>query len=236
MNRGDYRDIRRGQQAERAGAAKAHDDVTSDVAWVVSLPPPSIVVQAAVVAISDGGQAKELRCGENGWTCVVRDLGARRGRPLCHDEAAMEWTSAAMLNRAPDLDVAGYSSMLKGGSVWSATDPGAMQPPEGQDDYIRFPSDVVILKLKIANATGFPSEPMNADPHQPFLMPGRPRRARSFRQDGPPPAALRRCGRFGRHIRYLHRTARTSSKPWAQAMGGVREGDGRRAAAGSRRE
>jgi hypothetical protein len=125
---------------------------------------------AAVATISDDGQVKELRKGDNGWTCVVHDSGTPTGAPLCLDSNGVEWMTAAMSGRTPDPDKVGYSYMLRGGTSWSATDPSVTKLPDGQSDYIRVPPHIMIMNTRIADASGFPSAPSSPDMHMPFVF------------------------------------------------------------------
>jgi len=144
----------------------------ADIAWARSAAPPALAAAAAVAAFSDDGQVRELAKGKNDWTCIVHDPCTPTGAPLCLDRNGLEWMTTAMSGRDPDPDKIGYSYMLKGGSVWSATDPSAMKLPEGQTDFVHLPPHIMILNARVANASGFPSGQANPDTHQPFVLYG----------------------------------------------------------------
>lgn len=153
-----------------AQATDAQGKPKSQIAWALSAAPPSIAAGAAVVTMSDTGQIQYLRKGRNGWTCIVHDPATPMGHPLCLDKNGLEWMATAMSGHAPDPDKTGYSYMLQGGSVWSATDVAATALPPGQKDFIRVPPHVMIMNAKIANSSGFPSGQTNPDTHKPFVM------------------------------------------------------------------
>jgi hypothetical protein len=151
-------------------AADKPSGTKSEIARALSAAPPSIAAGAAVVSMDDKGQIKELRHGENGWTCIPHDPATPMGHPLCLDKNGLDWFEAAMAGRAPDPDKIGYSYMLKGGTVWSNTDFSATKLPPGQRDFIRVPPHIMILNAKLANASGFPSGQANPDTHKPFVL------------------------------------------------------------------
>ncbi len=152
--------------------AYAQNDLKSQIAWAISAAPPSIATRAIVVTMSDDGKIKELRKGENGWTCIVHDPATPMGHPLCVDQNGLDWMAAAMSGHAPDPDKIGYSYMLRGGSTWSNTDAAATNLPPGQKDFIHIPPHIMIMNAKIANSSGFPSGETNPDTHRPFVMYG----------------------------------------------------------------
>ncbi len=144
----------------------------SEIERALSAAPPQIAEKAAVVSMDDNGQTKELRKGENGWTCLPHDPATPVGHPLCLDKNGWEWMQAAMTGHAPDPDKIGYSYMLQGGTTWSNTDVSATKLPSGQKDFIRIPPHFMILNARIANSSGYPSGEANPDTHKPFVMYG----------------------------------------------------------------
>lgn len=141
-------------------AAQSRDergDTKSEIDRALSAAPSQIAEKAAVVSMDDKGQVKELRHGENEWTCIPHDPATPMGHPLCLDKNGLEWMKAAMAGHPPDPERIGYSYMLKGGTSWSNTDVSASKLPPGHEDYIRIPPHFMILNAKIANSSGFPS-------------------------------------------------------------------------------
>jgi hypothetical protein len=147
-------------------------DAKLEIARALSAAPASIAAGAAVVSMDDKGQMKELRHGENGWTCLPHDPDTPLGRPLCLDKNGLDWFEAAMTGHTPDPDKIGYSYMLKGGTSWSNTDFTATKLPPGQKDFIHIPPHFMIMNAKIANSSGFPSGQANLDTHKPFVIYG----------------------------------------------------------------
>ncbi len=140
------------------------------IARALSAAPRSVARGAAVVSLAMDGKTTELRPGTNGWTCLPYDMGTPTESPLCFDRAGLAWELAAMTGKAPDPDAVGFSYMLKGGSVWSSTNPDATKPDEGSKGYVAVPPHVMILNAKLAKASGYPSGQSEPDTRQPFVM------------------------------------------------------------------
>jgi hypothetical protein len=126
--------------AQGAPAAPARGARNDLVERAVSAAPPAIGVGAAVVDVHDDGKMVTLREGRDGWTCLPHDPGTPTRAPLCLDANGMLWLQAVMHGKAPDPDLVGYSYMLKGGSVRSATDPSAEKLPPGREEPRRDPA------------------------------------------------------------------------------------------------
>ncbi len=150
-------------------STSARDDL---VERAISAAPPSIGVGAAVVDVKDDGGMVTLREGKNGWTCLPYDPGTPTRAPLCLDRNGMAWLQAAMHGKAPDPDLVGYSYMLKGGSVWSATDPAAEKLPEGEKTHVEIPPHMMVLNARLAERSGFPSGERHPDVRKPFVLYG----------------------------------------------------------------
>ncbi len=162
-----------GSSAARADSRKpapaSRDDL---VARATSAAPPAIGSGAAVVDVQDDGKMVTLREGRNGWTCLPHDPGTPTRAPLCLDAAGMLWLQAAMHGKAPDPDLVGYSYMLKGGSVWSATDPSAEKLPQGEKTHVEIPPHMMVLNARLAEKSGFPSGERHPDVRKPFVLYG----------------------------------------------------------------
>ena len=156
-------------------AAQSRDersDTKSEIDRALSAAPSQIAEKAAVVSMDDKGEVKELRQGQNEWTCIPHDPATPMGHPLCLDKNGLEWMEAAMGGHPPDPDRIGYSYMLKGGTSWSNTDVSASKLPPGQKDYVRIPPHFMILNAKIANSSGYPSGEVSPNTRKPFVMYG----------------------------------------------------------------
>ncbi|HET8725650.1 MAG TPA: hypothetical protein VFM53_15740 [Anaeromyxobacteraceae bacterium] len=162
-----------GTSSAQAPPAEPAGGVRSDlVERAVSAAPPSIAVGAAVVDVQEDGKMVTLRKGRNGWTCLPHDPGTPTRAPLCLDANGMLWLQAAMHGKAPDPDLVGYSYMLKGGSVWSATDPAAEKLPEGEKTHVGIPPHMMVLNARLAEKSGFPSGERRPDVRKPFVLYG----------------------------------------------------------------
>lgn len=148
----------------------------AEISQALSAAPASIAGDASVIVFGEQGRRKELRAGTNGWTCVTRDLTLHDDgiahHPACFDKYGLEWIENYLAGREPNPEHVGYSYMLQGGSSWSNTDPKATKLTPGQKDYIRMPAHIMILSVKVANASGFPSGQSDPDTHMPFVMYG----------------------------------------------------------------
>ena len=137
-----------------------------------SAAPPSVGAAAAVVDLREDGKAEALREGRNGWTCLPYDPGTPTRAPLCLDGNGMRWLEAVLRGKAPDPDLVGYSYMLKGGSVWSATDPAAERLPAGEKTHLEIPPHMMVLNARLAETSGFPSGERHPDVRRPFVLYG----------------------------------------------------------------
>ena len=141
------------------------------IARAQSAAPADVANGAAVTLFDDKGQPTALRKGTNGWTCVPYDVGTPTRSPLCLNQGGLAWYSAALAGKEPDPNVVGYSYMLKGGSVWSNTDPAATKPVAGKS-YVAVPPHVMIMNAKLARESGLPSGESAPDTAKPFVLLG----------------------------------------------------------------
>jgi hypothetical protein len=143
-----------------------------DVERALAAAPPAIAAGAAVIEVDDEGKTTPLRAGDNGWTCLPRDPCTPTHDPVCVDRIGLAWFQAVMSGKAPDPDKVGYSYMLRGGSVWSATDPAATRLPEGEKNHVQLPPHLMLLNARLAEASGFPSGQAHPDTGKPFVLYG----------------------------------------------------------------
>lgn len=136
-----------------------------------SAAPADVANGATVTLFDDKGQPTTLRKGTNGWTCVPYDVGTPTRSPLCLNKGGLAWYSAALAGKEPDPNVVGYSYMLKGGSVWSNTDPAATKPAAGKT-FVSVPPHVMIMNAKLARESGLPSGEAAPDTAKPFVLLG----------------------------------------------------------------
>jgi hypothetical protein len=153
-----------------AHAATPRTALKHEIAAALSAAPPSVAAHAAVIRNTRHGSWVVLRRGSNGWTCESPGGGDPAPRPVCLDANGLAFFRAFDAGRSPDPSKPGLSYMLKGGSAWSNTDPGANKLPAGRADYIHIPPHIMILDSKIANESGLPLHETDPDTHVPFVM------------------------------------------------------------------
>ncbi len=140
------------------------------IARAESAAPADVANGAAVILFDEKGQPSTLRKGTNGWTCVPYDVGTPTRSPLCLNQGGLAWYSAALAGKEPDPNIVGYSYMLKGGSVWSNTDPAATKP--AGKTYVAVPPHVMIMSAKLAAGSGLPSGEATPNTAKPFVLLG----------------------------------------------------------------
>jgi hypothetical protein len=156
-----------------AVGACARPSLTPDeIELALSAAPAAVAGSAAVVRMDDHGVITRLRSGSNGWTCMATDPGTPISYPVCVDQAGLQWFEAVMAGRPPDPASVGYSYMLAGGSVWSATDPAAASLPAGETKPIMVPPHIMVMNAKLAADSGFPSGEAHPDTGKPFVLYG----------------------------------------------------------------
>jgi hypothetical protein len=79
-----------------------------------------------------GGGLVQLRAGDNGWTCITDDPATPTNDPMCLDAQWLEWLTAVLEGREPEITAIGIAYMLQGGSVADNNDPSITEPPAGQ--------------------------------------------------------------------------------------------------------
>ena len=122
------------QQAEPAESPDTAAKSTSDQALIDSATraaPTRVSQHAAVIAMDDKGGMRNLRAGNNGFTCMPDNPTTPGPDPMCMDAAAMAWAKAWMGHQAPPTGRVGFMYMLAGGTDASNTDPYATAPTSG---------------------------------------------------------------------------------------------------------
>ena len=79
------------------------------VALAEAAGPTAIARHALIVEIPSPPEAKTLRAGNNGWTCIADRTG-----PVCADATAMAFISAMMNKLTPQVDKVGIAYKLVG--------------------------------------------------------------------------------------------------------------------------
>ena len=97
-------------------------------ASAMSAAPKSVAEGATIIVMDANHNARTLRRGTNGWTCMPDSPVSPGQDPMCLDQNAMEW-AAAWIGRKPPPDRVGFVFMLAGGSDASNTNctaPGSL--------------------------------------------------------------------------------------------------------------
>src|SRR5258708_38728527 len=89
------------------------------IANALSAAPATIAEHASVVdwpanPRDEMSHGRVLRQGNNGWTCMPDVPGRPQHDPMCVDETLMQWLSASLAGKKPDIDRVGLSYMLMG--------------------------------------------------------------------------------------------------------------------------
>jgi hypothetical protein len=131
----------------------------------MSAAPDEVSKDAAIVAMDEKLNMRELRKGTNGWTCMP-DGPSPGVDPMCLDQNGMEWAHAWMMHKNPPKDKMGFGYMLMGGSDASNTDPFATTPKSGAQWVDTGPH---VMVLNIGNHfAGYPTTPDNTK--RPYIM------------------------------------------------------------------
>jgi hypothetical protein len=128
--------------------------------------PESVSGEATIIAFNEKMEARTLRAGTNGWTCIPDNPGTPGADPMCLDKNGFEWAKAWMAHKDPPKDRIGFGYMLMGGSDASNTDPFATKPAEGHA-WVDTGPHVMILNIG-DKFEGYPTSHDN--PKAPFVM------------------------------------------------------------------
>ncbi|HEY4070237.1 MAG TPA: hypothetical protein VGM04_01610 [Sphingomicrobium sp.] len=144
-------------------ATTASDPVQS----AESAAPPSIAHAASIMTIDASGNAKTLRQGTNGWTCMPDSPATPGPDPMCADGNAMKWADAWIHHKPPPENAPGVMYMLEGGTDASNTDPYATKPT-AENDWIKTGPHLMVVGSKEVLA-GYPSG-AKPDTSAPYVM------------------------------------------------------------------
>jgi hypothetical protein len=136
------------------------------IANALSAAPDSVSTDAAVwdwPTESNPGFT-ELRAGSNGWTCFPDQAPTPANDPMCLDQQWLEWITAFVEGREPNITAVGWAYMLQGGSSGSDADPTAFVPPEGED-WLFGPPHVMMIAPDALDTTLFPTDRSSGEPY-----------------------------------------------------------------------
>ncbi len=142
------------------------------IASAMSAAPKSVAEGATIIVMDASNNARTLRQGTNGWTCMPDSPASPGQDPMCLDQNAMEW-AATWIGKRPPPDKIGFVFMLAGGSDASNTDPHATGPSPG-GTWIDTGPHVMIVGPAVGRMAGYPRG-VQPDTTQPYVMwPGTP--------------------------------------------------------------
>jgi hypothetical protein len=144
-------------------AAASSDPVQS----AESAAPASIAHNASVMTMDEKGNAKMVRQGSNGWTCIPDSPATPGPDPMCADANAMKWADAWIHHKPAPQGVVGIMYMLEGGTDASNTDPYAKKPTT-ENDWIKTGPHIMVVGSKEVLA-GYPSG-QKPDTAAPYVM------------------------------------------------------------------
>jgi hypothetical protein len=136
------------------------------IAKAKTAAPESIVNEATIVMMQEGGEAKTLQTGSNGFTCMV----APDGTPLCADANGLEWIKAIGGKTDPP-DKTGFIYMMAGDTGVSNHDPYATD----KSHWVQTGPHVMIVGTAAGEMASLYPSTMDPDPSQAYVMfPGTP--------------------------------------------------------------
>jgi len=147
-----------------AAAANTQQKQTSDSEYItqaLSAAPEAVAKGAAVVRVEKDGSLRNLRAGNNGFTCMI--MGTDK---MCNDHNSMEFIDAVM-KHVPPPDKVGISYMLAGDDGASNTDPYAMDKTADNHWIVTGPHLMVFGPP--SKALGY-TKAQDPDPNKPYMM------------------------------------------------------------------
>jgi hypothetical protein len=147
-----------------AAAANTQQKQTSNTEYItqaLSAAPEAVAKGAAVVRVEKDGSLRNLRAGNNGFTCMI--MGTDK---MCNDHNSMEFIDAVM-KHVPPPDKVGISYMLAGDDGASNTDPYAMGKTADNHWIVTGPHLMVFGPP--SKALGY-TKAQDPDPNKPYMM------------------------------------------------------------------
>ncbi len=119
-----------------------------------------------------------LKEGDGIWTCFPDRPQTPSNDPMCHDPVFLEWMLANATGRPAQIETAGLSYMLQGGSAFTQDSPFVAGPFESDDWYYMGPHVMVVLpdasdwaSVNTDTSTGHPVTEALALDHPILLFP-----------------------------------------------------------------
>lgn len=138
-------------------ALRKNTTTAGKVALAEAAGPMSIARHATIVEFVTPTQAKTLRTGTNGWTCIAEPHG-----PMCGDETFMAWAGAWTNKLQPTVKKVSIAYMLVGDEGASLSDPFAKEPTA---DWVKTGAHTMIIVPNVADLEGLPDSPASGGPY-----------------------------------------------------------------------
>jgi hypothetical protein len=126
---------------------------------------PDSISRAATIMdwpATEGGQARQLRAGTNGWVCYPGTAAVGQD-PMCLDAQFQRFAEAWMAKRPPRVTAVGIGYMLRGDKGGSITDPYGT--PETSSDWVRSGPHIMVVTPNTATLAALPGTPTGGAPY-----------------------------------------------------------------------
>jgi hypothetical protein len=152
-------------QSHHRAAAGASDAAL--IRSAMSAAPAAVARDANIVVVSANGTSRNLRHGNNGFTCMPDNPATPGPDPMCMDANAVEWGMAWIQHRTPPPNNVGLMYMLAGGSDASNVDPYSERPTRGAPWLHTGPHVMIVGSDSLLR--NYPSGPA-PDTSRPYVM------------------------------------------------------------------
>ena len=138
-------------------ALRKNTTTAGKVALAEAAGPRDIAKNATIVEFTPSMEAKTLRQGTNGWTCV-----SDPNMPMCADETFMSMIGALFSKLQPNTTKVGFAYMLLGDDGASLSDPYATATAS---DWFKSGPHTMLVVPDAAQLAGLPSKPDGGGPY-----------------------------------------------------------------------
>jgi hypothetical protein len=152
--------------AVTAAAQEMNDE--DIIASAEKAAPDAVGKNAMIIAMDEQMNARVVREGTNGFTCMADNPQSPGTDPMCLDRGGMEWAKAWMAHEDPPEGVIGMGYMLMGGSDASNTDPHATAPAEGAE-WVDTGPHIMLFNVGTM-AESYPKQGDKPDTMAPYVM------------------------------------------------------------------
>jgi len=141
-----------------AQTAKGTAGDAAKISQAMKAGPADITKNATVVEMDEKGGMKQLRAGNNTWTCMLLPAGPGVSDAMCADPTWKAWGDAYMAKKSPQVKTMGLAYMLQGDHGGSNTDPFATQPT-ATNQWVVAPPHVMVLVPDPRLLDSLPTDP-----------------------------------------------------------------------------